>query len=337
MVAARAFPRWVRLRVTSFNARLIRFFRIFLYPFDISLKLLSLSTSYFGYNPRLCFNTARAVGVLETKKEVVMSRIRDVAGKESNISQLLHSTRRGNSDVSHSIFELSPANDKRLLAQCGFGAVSPWALDVLLTEYETQQADAAITFYHSISGKSDAASLRGHVFARQVLNHLNGLRTEHRFLVHGLTSSEEMMWSYRGPVRRFDFLQDLDFIDELTKAVQNEKPLHLVPLARNFAAVDSIIYDPKEVLTFIQIMVNREHDNLVLGLRHIQSWLKHDTPLASLRPSKSKPWRFIFIMPSDGASFELQQLKGNTDQGEWAGVVNQYVLRSDVLRKKPKH
>ena len=210
MVATRAFPRWVCLRVTSFNARLIRFFRVFLYPFDICLKLLSLSTSYFGYNPRLCFNAARSVEVLETK-EMVMSRIRDVAVKESNISHLVRSTRRGNSDVSHLIFEISPANDKRLLAQCGFGAVSPWALDVLLTEYETQQADAAITFYNTISRMSDAASLWAHVFERQVLNRLNSLPKEHKFPVHELTSSKEMTWTYRGPIRRFDFLQDLDF------------------------------------------------------------------------------------------------------------------------------
>ena len=145
-----------------------------------------------------------------------MSRIRDVAGKESNIShlQLLFARLEGvtgNSDVSHLIFEISPPNDKRLLAQCGFGAVSPWALDVLLTEYETQQADAAITFYNTISRTSDAASLWGHVFERQVLNRLNSLPTEHKFPVHELTSSKEMTWTYRGPIRRFDFLQDLDF------------------------------------------------------------------------------------------------------------------------------
>ena len=56
-------------------------------------------------------------------------------------------------------------------------------------------------------------------------------------------------------------------IDELTKAVQNEKPLLLVPLVRNVAAVDSTIYDPKEVLTCIQITTNREHDVPVSGLQ----------------------------------------------------------------------
>ena len=130
---------WVCIRITSFNARLIHFIRIFLYPSDISLKLLRLSTLCFGYNPRLCFSAARSVNVSKRKMAVAMSGIRDISG---DILQLLCSTRWGDSDISHSVFEISPRNERRLLAQCGFGAVSLWALDVLLTECEIRRADA---------------------------------------------------------------------------------------------------------------------------------------------------------------------------------------------------
>lgn len=182
-----------------------------------------------------------------------------------------------------------------------------------------------------------AASLRGHVFRRQVLKHLDGLHSEHVFPIEGLTSFKETEWSYRGPIRSVNFLQDLDFVDELTKAVQNEKPLHLAPLARDFEALGSIIYDPKEtLLTCIQITINGEQDILVSDLQRIQSWLKDDTPLAGLRPSKRRPWRFVFIVPPDEEPFEPQRLKGDTTQGEWAGKVHQYVLTFVVLGEDNK-
>ena len=80
-----------------------------------------------------------------------------------------------------------------------------------------------------------------------------------------------MMWTYCGCTPCFTFLQDADFIDEITKAVQNGQPLHLVPLVRNFPAVDSIVYDPNEALTCIQTTVSRNHPIVVSGLQRIQS------------------------------------------------------------------
>jgi len=310
-------------------------FRMFLYPFDISPTLFWESTSYFGYNPRLCFRAARSVTLLESMKEDALSRIRDVSVKKSDISQLLRSSRTGGSqaDISHAVFQISPKSESpsRLLAQCSYGAASQWALDHLLKVYEQQRADAVATFYHYISGASDAASLRGHVFERQVLNYLDDIEDGHEFQARGLAPSGQMTWTYRGRTPRFTFLQKLDFIDEITKAVQNERSLHLVPLVRNFPAVDSIVYNLNEPLTCIQTTVSRNHPIVVSGLQRIQSWLGLGTPLADLRPSEERPWRLIFIVPSDETTFEPQQLRGDTDEGEWAGKVHQYVLRLDVL------
>jgi hypothetical protein len=92
--------------------------------------------------------------------------------------------------------------------------------------------------------------------------------------------------------------------------------------------VDSIVYDPNGALTCIQVTVRREHDILVEGLKRIQSWLKQ--PLDNLRPSRTIPWRFVFIVPSDQKTFKSQRLIGDTARGEWAGKVHQYVLRLDV-------
>ena len=316
----------------------MHFCRVFLYPFDISLELLRKAASCFGYNPRLCFHAARSAKALENKTKAVTSRIRDVAGKDSNISQLLHSYRKGDSDVSHSIFEISPTDESRLLSECKFGAVSRWALEVLLNAYEDRQADAAIVFYHTIQG-SHAASLRGHIFERQVLKYLHGINAEHKFPILGLASSEKTTWTYRGHITHYTFLQDLDFIEEIVQAVRNKKPLHLVPSARNFPTVDSILYDPNEGLTCIQITIGEEHPIRVSGLQRIQSWLKSNAQLAGLLPSPARPWRFIFIVPSDEIRekpFKLQRLGGDTAQGHWAGMVCQYVLELDVLGRKPE-
>ena len=118
----------------------MHFFRIFLYPFDISFELLRESTWHFGYNPRLCFRAAHSLGALEEKKEDVMLQIRNVADSQSNISQLLHSFRRGDSDASHLIYAKFPRNKKRLLTQCEFSVVSSWALDELLKHYKNSMS-----------------------------------------------------------------------------------------------------------------------------------------------------------------------------------------------------
>ena len=329
----------------------MRFFKIFLYPLDVSLELLKESTEYFGYNPRRCFDSASSVESLEEMKRTIKGQIRGLASKERNMVKVLYSSQTGDNQVSHSIFEL------RIFSKCKFGYVSRWAFDCFLEAYEAQQAATATDFYRYISGIPDAALLWGHVFKRMVFRHLAEIDVEHKFLMRGLSEPilGKTTWTFRGPIPRFNFRQKEDFIGAITNAVQKKIPLHLGPLARarNFVAVDSIVYDPNEVLTCIQITVSGQHDIRVSGLQRIQSWLEPDTPLehlhpptsSCLRPSKeasnsnteNRPWRLIFIVPSDHeASFRLQTLEGDTDWGKWAGKVHQYVLGLDVF-KKPEY
>jgi hypothetical protein len=138
-----------------------------------------------------------------------------------------------------------------------------------------------------------------------------------------------MMWTYRGP-NTHTFKEWTSFIDEITKAVGKGSPVHLVPSARNFAAVDSILYDPndpKAVLTCIQITMKESHPINAKGLKCIQGSLKPGGALAGLRPTQAKWWRFIFVVPLQMAStYKSQNLDGDTGRGEWAGKVHQYVL-----------
>jgi len=125
--------------------------------------------------------------------------------------------------------------------------VSRWAFDVFLEQFGAREADAIANFYRRISTVPAAGSLRGHLFEKQTLNHLCGIHDASEFWIRRLTDSNRRAWTCRGPVERLDTLES-EFPEAITKAVGKPKPLHLIPLARNFRAVDSILYDPNDLL-----------------------------------------------------------------------------------------
>ncbi len=183
--------------------------------------------------------------------------------------KLLHEKTSGNSNVSHMIFQIFPTNfnAKRLLSECHFEPVSRWTLDILLKEYEAYRANEIADFYFNVSAMRGAASLRGHMFKGQVLNHFSDMSIEHSFPIRGLIRSNRTTWIYRGPIRRITF-RESTIIDSIKDTVRNRQPLHLVPFVPNFPAVDSILYDPNDpdaVLTCIQNTINVDHDIVVLG------------------------------------------------------------------------
>ena len=252
--------------------------------------------------------------------------------------QMLNASRTGDNAVSHSIFQISPTkNGSRRLAECEFTLVSQWAFELFSEVSERHDAHAVVTFYRQISTSPLSASLWGHISEAKVLHYIDTHGCD--FEIRGLTSLEMESLECPGPIPRFNFLQESDFVDELTKAIQEEKDsLHLVPSAPNFTAVDSILYTRNNVLTFIQCTVSEEHLIRVKGLACLRSWLKTDTPLEPLRPSKSRPWLFIFIVPPGQAStFKSQRLvdeKKNSEESNWADWVQQYVLGLNALETK---
>jgi len=310
----------------------MHFFSIFLHPQDLTFTRLRESVSYFGFNPRRCFGASQSESNLLQLTQAIENKIRSVS-MTVGILTLLNAayTSRG---VSHSIFELAPSDGMRSLGGAQIGAVSPWALDMLLKEYETRQENAAADFYISISGMASAGSLRGRLMERQVLKYFDTLHGPHDFYIRSLANSTISKWTYPGPAERVTF-QSRSFTHTLNSAVEAKQPQHLVPSDPNFPAVDSILYDPAGVLVCIQITIQDKHPVAVLGLRRIQGWLKYKTPLANLRPSTSgKHWPLIFVAPDTVApAFRLQDFEGDTDKYEWAKKVDQYVLgiKEDVL------
>ena len=332
MVSLRTFSNWVGLSICFFNARLIHFFRIFLHPRDITFELLKESTSYFGCNPRRCFEASSSATKLQESQDLFKIAIKSTS--RVNILQLLLDAQMGNSDISHTIFQFFPTDtdtdtdENRLLSRAQYEVVSRWALDLLLRHHEDVKAHATADLYYNLSGASGAASLRGHMFEWQVFNYLDEKCTGRTFPIRGLTDSDQT-WTYRGSIRRITF-QESTVFTEISEAVQNLKPRHLVPIVRNFPAMDSILYnpdDPDAVVTCIRITMNMDHAIVVKGLQLLQRWFKLDSPLQDLRPTHAKPWRLLFVVPSHMAgTFKSQKFKGDTRKNVWAGKVHQYVL-----------
>ena len=288
---------------------------------------------YFGYNPRQCFEASSSATSLKAIKMRVESAIKDAA--RGNLMQLFLDCQKGDATISNTIFQIFPTNTdtdtntNRLLSHCQYEPVSRWALNLLLRDYKAGKAHEAAAFYNSLSGIYRAASFRGNLFEQQVFNYLDSISTGYRFTIRGLADSDQTSWTYHGSIRYITF-QESTVTTEISKAFQDRKPRHLVPLAHNFPTMDSIFYDPNDpvaVITCIQITINMDHAIAVKGLQLLQKWFKPGSPLKDLRPTNAKPWRFLFVVPTDVArTFKLQKLKDDTPTNVWARKVHQYVL-----------
>jgi hypothetical protein len=139
----------IGISLQNLGSRLTQFFRIFLHPRDITNTRLKESTSYFGFSPRQFFHSSRSNSVMVQFKFDVMEKIRSIP-LTTNILSILNETYTS-VGLSHSIFKLSSEDDMRLLGGARVGAVSMWALDLLLNQCETRQADASADFYNSIA------------------------------------------------------------------------------------------------------------------------------------------------------------------------------------------
>jgi hypothetical protein len=217
---------------------------------------------------------------------------------------------------------LSPANDRRLFGEALVGAVSQWALNLLMEAYEERRLDAAAEFYDSIANNPKAGSLRGRMWERQVLKYLDSLKKPHVFSIRSLDDPSITKWVYPGPAKRVVFQTST-----LTQSLRSEdQPIYLVPKDPNYPALDSLVYGP-DGLTLNQATVCMNHPVAVVGLKRVQGCLKLNTPLARFRPSKDNHWTLRFIVPDSIAdSFTKQPFEGDTAKGEWASKVDQYVL-----------
>ncbi|KAM6492730.1 hypothetical protein JOM56_012454 [Amanita muscaria] len=288
---------------------------LFLHSSYLDLACLKESVLYFGSNPRRCFSASVSREMLDFMKTKVIEESYSTT-LNTTLYSLLYGTISANS-FSHEVFEIFPSKESRHTTRVQ--AVSQWALEQLLEQYQHSQADAAAAFYNMAAGVSFAGPLRGDMFQ---------LQHPKTFNIRHLSTSELSEWTYPGPARRLAVLSQTFPTATLKKVVENKEPRHIVPLIPNSAAVDSILYDPDSVLTSFQITINVKHPVAVSGLKRIQQSLKRNAGLAGLRPSiHGRHWRLIFVVPEDLATdFPWQEFEGDTTTGEWAAKVDQYVL-----------
>src|SRR5712671_836664 len=103
MVVRGALTNWVGLTI-AFITRLMPLRRIFLCSSDLSFKLLRVSTSYFGYNPRQCFKASSSVAISQHETKSVATLIGSSAHcAGDNMLQLVFKTQTDDSDISHRI------------------------------------------------------------------------------------------------------------------------------------------------------------------------------------------------------------------------------------------
>src|SRR5260370_38473774 len=125
-------------------------------PADFCLKRLRESTSYFGHNPRRCFQASEFADTLEFTKRDAASVIQSAAEEtRDNITKLLHDTHVGDNIISHMIFQIFPTNTNayRLLSECHFEPISRWALDIFMSEYEAHKADEIAEGFSDACGR----------------------------------------------------------------------------------------------------------------------------------------------------------------------------------------
>ena len=301
-------------------------YRMFLAGSDLPYSRLRESTTYFGFNPCICFVASSDPVYQVACIRDIEEKIKDAA-QTTSLDSLWCNTWSAKS-VSHSIFQMSPRDNRRLSSQATTAAVSPWALTTLLKIYENRQADAPFEFY-KIIGRTvlDAGTIRGQIFQAQVLKRLSALKGREQFTIRCLTDSDTFQWTYPGPTEN-SFSHSSTFPQLLEGAVTQQKSVHLVPQEPDFPAVHSILYTPGYVLTVILVTVETEHPVAVVGLERIISWLKRDCTLANLQPSiLGNHWRLIFVVPEQIApNFQIQKFEGDTDSNEWFGKIDQYVL-----------
>ena len=120
----------------------------------------------------------------------------------------------------------------------------------------------------------------------------------------------------------------------LTKFVKNQQSCYLKPLSPIYPTFDAFLYQHtmtrSEYQPFMGLQVTNaaSHPIGIKGLEATQKSLKKQIPeLNSLRPSTSKKWIILFVVPEPMAvSFQKQLITDAAKVGHWYAKTAQYVL-----------
>ncbi|TDL29337.1 hypothetical protein BD410DRAFT_779724 [Rickenella mellea] len=140
----------------------------FFYRRDIHINRLISATKHFGLNPRRSWYASTSAYHMYCAKEDALSMVKEMPVRMS-LSALLHNATRGpNFEISHTVFELQAPDEGRLFSSARQNPVSEWVMDLVLTEYEADQADATRLFYEYTKRYNTTAGLSAIIWERQV-------------------------------------------------------------------------------------------------------------------------------------------------------------------------
>lgn len=106
----------------------------------------------------------------------------------------------------------------------------------------------------------------------------------------------------------------------------SEGQYYILPHSTNDAAYDSLYAHRGEVYLF-KMTLNHPHPISCPGLDSLRAMLERCSP--HLVPGDSKPWHFVFVVPSDIASGYQEQESIGSDRSPWSSFLDQYVVAFD--------
>ena len=308
------------------------FSSFFLHEYDIVLRRLQPALDTCGSIPRPCLKAAQSDQSLhnaESEIKAAILGIKDVAealdrvhGKDDTI-------------IPHRVFEIYPASDSRYWEVCKIRTVSQWAFDQLATEMESRDEHAITRLYKQIQGTTDAAAFRGRLWERQVHKFFRSIRTPRQFQIRSLIDrSRSLTIEFSPNTLHETFARTQYLAGLLTSAIEKGSSSYLKPNPKNFATFDAFLYQHGfdssygefQPLLGVQITDGTDHSIALTGLKTAQTACKRNIPhLNGLRPSASKKWIVLFVVPAFlGASFKLQRIE--PPSGAWESKTVQYIL-----------
>ena len=273
----------------------------------------------------LVTTSTRVLVLLPLKDQVALinNQISTVPASTSILS-LVYAVRSGGK-FSH-LFEMYSRDYDHLFANCPTRHVSDWRFQKLLEKCEGRQADFTREHFNLIRNEPPINEI---IWKRQCHMFFRSLRSPRSFILYSLDDpSKSITWHYPGGTicQIFKFGS---FLTRLQALIKGRTSGYFEPVSTTFPTLDSSVYQPGR-LDVLKMAVGMERDGGITGFKLIQRWLNLEGPASHVRPSKIRPWRFIFVVPEEtAASFKLQSF-GN----DWNSKVKQYVLglsQQDVL------
>jgi hypothetical protein len=228
--------------------------------------------------------------------ELAIQRIRDV---HKALEQVLDAV-----IPADSLFEIDPRDDEARSIPI-VRPISHWVMDKLLQKAETKSAGARHRLFRNISLNPCLAPPAGSMWEAAV----------HKFFREVGVSVKLMMRSLEDGDLRLLSLDKLDvhaceddaaFKSLVFSHYRDRSSCYLYPAKPNLSGMISILLVPDQPTISFQITTASSHPVAISGLQTAQRWFNSPEGFCSdeererfkeLRPTKTRPWYIVFIVP----------------------------------------